>query len=269
MQDLTDQSINSVIEALVKKEASVFRKMIMRELATRIHTKLEGLKKTLSSELLANAQDEVNEDMPIAPSGPPMSSPMTKNPMTPGVVPTDAMPQKEPIPFKLPKVKASELRIVPTTAGSVRDDATLDPAVEKEFFLRSENYKNQEITIKQVGTGLGKPVRVYINGRRWEFFPGPKVAMSATKEYVDQLVKDARKDPELAIIMTQQIKNDKKSGVASVPAPVDAGKPNEMADADLKRKQMGGAYVPSVPKPKDPAAAPPTPPAGKAPPKKK
>jgi hypothetical protein len=260
MQDLNNQSVNSVIEALLKKEASLFRKMIMKELANRIHTKLEGLKKTLSSQLLADYQDEMNEDIPVSPSAPPSENPLKKNPMTPGVVSTDDMPKKEPVPgpMKLPKIKTSELRIVPTAAGSVRDDASLDPAIDKEFFIRSETYKNQEITIKQVGTGLGKPVRVYINGRRWEFFPGPKAAMSATREYVDQMVKDARKDPELAVIMTQQIMNDKKTGVAPVPAPTDAGKPNEIADAELKRKQaenLGKAVPP--------------PPGGKAPPKKK
>lgn len=252
MQDLTDQSIKSVIEALVKKEASAFRKMVMKELASRIHTKLEGLKKSLSAEFLAAADmaDDVSEELPISPSATHTSAPMTKNPMTPGAVPTDAMPQKEPVPGKvvpIKKIKPSDLRVVPTTAGSVRDDASLDPAIEKEFFLKSENYKNQEITIKQVGTGLGKPVRVYINGRRWEFFPGPKAAMTATKEYVDQLVKDVRRDPELATIMTQQIKNDMRSGVASVPAPVDAGKPNEIADAELKRKQL--KEPPAPPKP--------------------
>jgi hypothetical protein len=258
MQDLNNKSVNSVIEALLKKEASAFRRMIVKELATRIHTKLQGLKKSLSLELLANYQDEMNEDIPVSPSAPPSESPSKKNPMTPGVVSTDDMPEKEPVPgpVKLPKIKTSELRIVPTAAGSVRDDASLDPAIDKEFFIRSETYKNQEITIKQVGTGLGKPVRVYINGRRWEFFPGPKAAMSATREYVDQMVKDARTDPELGVIMTQQIMNDKKTGVAPVPAPTDAGKPNEIADAELKRKQAG--LLGKTPPPSG----------GKAPPKK-
>jgi hypothetical protein len=106
-----------------------------------------------------------------------------------------------------------------------------------------------------LGTGFGKPVRVYINGRRWEFFAGPKVAMKATKEYIDSMVKDVKKDPQLAANMTAQIKKDKAAGVAQVAAPVDAGKPNEVADADLKRKELEtGKPIEKKPQAKKPPA---------------
>jgi hypothetical protein len=135
-------------------------------------------------------------------------------------------------------MKAGDLKIVPTAAGSAKDDISLDPNFEKEFYHSSQKYKGQDVLIKQLGTGFGKPVRVYINGRRWEFFPGPKAAMKATKDYIDGMVKDVKKDPTLAANMTAQINKDKAAGVSQVAAPVDAGKPNEVADADLKKKEL-------------------------------
>jgi hypothetical protein len=62
--------------------------------------------------------------------------------------------------------------------------------------------------------------------------------MKATRAYVDGMVKDVKKDPTLAANMTAQIQKDKQAGVAQVAAPVDAGKPNEVADADLKKKEL-------------------------------
>ena len=52
------------------------------------------------------------------------------------------------------------------------------------------------------------------------------------------MVTDANKNPEMAANMTAQINKDKNAGVSQVAAPVDAGKPNEVADADLKKKEL-------------------------------
>jgi hypothetical protein len=52
------------------------------------------------------------------------------------------------------------------------------------------------------------------------------------------MLKDAKKDPTLGANMTAQINKDKNAGVSQVAAPVDAGKPNEVADADLKKKEL-------------------------------
>jgi|LauGreDrversion4_2_1035121.scaffolds.fasta_scaffold00039_53 hypothetical protein len=235
METDTDKLLKSVIETLIKKEAPKFKSLIQKELASRIYDKIEELKKALSGQIVTGVQDKKEEETPVAlpenlpgaPSAPPVTSP----------------------------TKAGDLRIVPTTAGAAKDDISLDPNFEKEFYHSSEKYKNQEVIIKQLGTGFGKPVRVYINGRRWEFFAGPKVAMKATKEYIDSMVKDVKKDPQLAANMTAQIKKDKAAGVAQVAAPVDAGKPNEVADADLKRKELEtGKPIEKKPQAKKPPA---------------
>jgi hypothetical protein len=220
----TDKLLKSVIETLIRKEAPKFKSLIQKELASRIHSKIEELKKALSGQIVTGVKQEtpqpLPENLPGAPSAPPVTTPM----------------------------RAGDLKIVPTAAGSAKDDMSLDPNFEKEFYHSKTNYKNQDILIKQLGTGFGKPVRVYINGRRWEFFPGPKAGLKAAKGYIDDMVKDAKKDPEMAANMTAQIKKDKNAGVTQVAAPVDAGKPNEVADADLKKKELEGGKPPVDPK---------------------
>ena len=221
----TDKLLRSVIETLIRKEAPKFKSLIQKELSARIHSKIEELKKALSGQIMTAPKEPqaLPENLPGAPSAPPVT----------------AAPN------------AGDLKIVPTAAGSAKDDMSLDPNFEKEFYHSNMKYKNQEILIKQLGTGFAKPVRVYINGRRWEFFPGPKTAIKSAKGYIDGMVKDAKKDPEMAANMTAQIKKDKNAGVAQVAAPVDAGKPNEVADADLKKKELEKG------KPADPKKAPP------------
>lgn len=212
----TDKLLKSVIETLIRKEAPKFKSLLQKELASRVHAKITELKKALSGGSTppedAQKPQALPENLPGAPSAPPVSAP------PPSIV----------TPMK---VKAKDLRIVPTSAGSAKDDMSLDPNFEKEFYHSSTKYKDQDITIKQLGAGFAKPVRVYINGRRWEFFTGPSVALKATKTYVDGMVADVKKNPALAVNMTAQINKDRAGGVSQVAAP-------EVADADLKKKEL-------------------------------
>jgi uncharacterized protein (UPF0147 family) len=256
MESDTDKLLKSVIETLIKKEAPKFKSLIQKELASRIHSKIEELKKALSGSIVTGVEDKKKEEKPVAlpenlpgaPSAPPAATPK-ENPNTTSDVPSPEQQKKEAEKAAEQQKKATEslakafkksgdLKIVPTAAGSAKDDISLDPNFEKEFYHSSQKYKDQEIVMKQLGTGFAKPVRVYINGRRWEFFPGPKAAMKASKEYIDQMMKDVSNDPNLAVGMTMQIYQDKQSGIAQVSAPVDAGKPNEVADANLKKKAL-------------------------------
>jgi hypothetical protein len=203
MEKDTEDILKTVIETLMKKEASKFRGLIQKELASKINGKIEELKKALSGQMMTSQKSpttvtEIGGPVPsgMSPSAPPAVSP----------------------------VRAGDLRIVPTAAGANKDDVSLDPNFEKEFFYKSYEYKGQNVIVKQVGTGFGKPVRIYINDRRWEFFPGPKTAEKATKEYIDMMVKSAKKDPELASAMTNKVKSDKKAGLAAAPPQADAAK---------------------------------------------
>lgn len=228
------QPLGNAVAAVGESDPVAFRDAVRSDLYARVRSLLGGMRSAVSEAILG-------ENLTGAPSAPPVTKPM----------------------------KAGDLRIVPTAAGAAKDDMSLDPNFEKEFFVKTIDYKNQKITIKQLGTGFGKPIRIYINDRRWEFFPGPKVGIKAAQTYIDELMKDVKKDPQLAAAMTQQIKQDKSAGVATVAAPVDAGKPNEVADAALKTKELktgipaGGKKAPAA-APK--AAKPPKPP---APPKPK
>jgi len=67
------------------------------------------------------------------------------------------------------------------------DDISLDPNFEKEFFIKEMDVDGHKVTIKQIGLGLSKPVRVYVDGNRWEFFAGPEAAMKAVKPYITSL----------------------------------------------------------------------------------
>lgn len=225
------------IDALGQSDPTAFRDAVYAALRARVRSSLSGMKAAVSESILG-------ENLTGAPSAPPTTKP----------------------------IKAGDLRIVPTAAGAAKDDITLDPNFEKEFFVKTIPYKNQKITIKQLGTGFGKPIRIYINDRRWEFFPGPKVGIKAAQTYIDELMKDVKKDPQLAQAMTAQIKQDKAAGVSTVPAAVDAGKPNEVADAavkhadaQLKHKELktgvpAGGKKPAAPKaPKPPAPPKPKP----------
>lgn len=231
------QPLATAIDALGQSDPSAFKDAVRALLYSRVRFSLSGMKAAVSESILG-------ENLTGAPSAPPTTKP----------------------------VKAGDLRIVPTAAGAAKDDITLDPNFEKEFFVKTIPYKNQKITIKQLGTGFGKPIRIYINDRRWEFFPGPKVGIKAAQTYIDDLMKDVKKDPQLAQAMTAQIKQDKAAGVSTVHAPVDAGKPNEVADAavkhadaQLKHKELktgvpAGGKKPAAPKaPKPPAPPKPKP----------
>ena len=215
MDEQTQDILKSVVETLMKKEATKFRGLIQKELAAKVHAKIEELKKALSSGTIGGQPSTVSE-IPMAPSAPVATSPSN----TAGAA--DAGGLGAPAPVK--PLKEKDIKIVPTAAGANKDDVSLDPNFEKEFYVNSYDYKGQKVIIKQVGTGFGKPVRIYINDRRWEFFPGPKAAEKATKAYIDTMMTDAKKDPELARDMTNKVMADKKTGAALPPPQADASK---------------------------------------------
>lgn len=215
MDEQTEDILKSVVETLLKKEATKFRGLIQKELAAKVHAKIEELKKALSTGVVGGEPSVVKE-FPMAPSAPAATSPIN----TAGAA--DAGGLGAPAPTK--PLKPKDIKIVPTAAGANKDDVSLDPNFEKEFFVSTYNYKGQNVIVKQIGTGFGKPVRIYINDRRWEFFPGPKTAEKATKLYIDGMMKDAKKDPDLARSMTDKVNADKRQGVAAAPPQADSAK---------------------------------------------
>ena len=210
MDEQTQDILKSVVETLLKKEAGKFRGLIQKELASKVHAKIEELKKALSGSAVTGdaATPKVVKEVggAMAPSAPPATTPSSDNSVPP------------PAPVK--PLAAKDIKIAPSPGAS--GDQTLDPNFEKEFFVNTYDYKGQKVVVKQIGTGFGKPVRIYINDKSWEFFPGPNAASSATKAYIDGMMKDAKKDPELARAMTDTVIGDKKKA-GQPPAP--AAKP--------------------------------------------
>ncbi len=68
-------------------------------------------------------------------------------------------------------------------------DGGLDPTIEKEFLVKTFQHEGKIVELKQVGLGLSRPIRVYIDGNRWNFFPGMESAEEMTKQYIEMTAK--------------------------------------------------------------------------------
>jgi len=64
-------------------------------------------------------------------------------------------------------------------------DDGLNPTLDKEFLMKTFQHNGKIVELKQVGLGMSRPIRVYIDGTRWNFFPGIESAMKMTKEYIN------------------------------------------------------------------------------------
>ena len=98
MENETSDILKTVIETLMKKEAQKFRGLIQKELASKVHAKIEELKKALSGGMMTQEKKVVTEIGGPVPSGMAPSAPPVTTP-----------------------VKAGDLRIVPTAAGANKD----------------------------------------------------------------------------------------------------------------------------------------------------
>lgn len=64
----------------------------------------------------------------------------------------------------------------------------VDPNMAKEFFIKDLEYKENTITLKTLGTGIGKPVVSYINGEQFEVFADKEVAEKESKQAIDRMI---------------------------------------------------------------------------------
>lgn len=65
------------------------------------------------------------------------------------------------------------------------EDNGLNPTLEKEFLVKTFQHNGKIVELKQIGLGLSRPIRVYIDGSRWNFFAGLESATEMTKEYIE------------------------------------------------------------------------------------
>ena len=66
-----------------------------------------------------------------------------------------------------------------------QQDDGLNPTLDKEFLMKTFQHNGKIVELKQVGLGMSRPIRVYIDGTRWNFFPGIESAVKMTKEYIN------------------------------------------------------------------------------------
>ena len=100
-------------------------------------------------------------------------------------------------------------------SASVNDpDIALDPRLDKEFFLKSLDVKGHKVTLKSIGVGPTKPVVAYVNGKRWEVFPGPKRATKEVKQYIktakpEELKPEPKPEPEAKPEVKSEVPEEK------------------------------------------------------------
>ena len=71
------------------------------------------------------------------------------------------------------------------TAEGDKEDIALDPEFQKEFFLKTFEYKGKVITLKKVGMGASAPVSAYVDGKRKDIFLTLKQARKGIKTIID------------------------------------------------------------------------------------
>lgn len=64
-------------------------------------------------------------------------------------------------------------------------DGGLDPSQEKEYLMKTFKHNGKIVELKQVGLGFSRPIRAYIDGKRWNFFPSVDKAVEMTTEYIN------------------------------------------------------------------------------------
>tara|TARA_R100000152_G_C6714739_1_gene141721 strand:- start:69 stop:788 length:720 start_codon:yes stop_codon:yes gene_type:complete len=85
--------------------------------------------------------------------------------------------EKAPAPAKAPEPEK--------TADS--PEIALDPRLEKEVYIDSFEVQGKNVVIKSLGLGPTKPVVVYVDDKRWEVFPGPRIAKREARRYVKKM----------------------------------------------------------------------------------
>lgn len=193
--------INNAVESLENSDAIGFKKLINDELSVRLYKRISLLKKEMQNqnEDAATEDADVTEAQTFAPSA-------AGGAKTGGGANSGAGQVLDPLDDDVMGEIESAFglgdEVDEEEVVAKDEDLSLDPNFEKEYFFKEMNYKGHKITIKQLGLGLSKPVRAYVNGKRWELFPGPDVAMKTTKTYVDEMISNEAKTS------TEQTEND-------------------------------------------------------------
>lgn len=194
-------NIKKAVETLLTKNPIEFKETIGNELSSRVFAAIKARKESVASGIALTQEESVvvSEAGLAAPSAPSSGGKVGKlgsersNSGAAGVADPldDDLRAELELAFGLGKESPKESEKI-----AKDDDLSLDPNFEKEFYMSETDYKGHKVMLKQVGLGLSKPIRVYVDGKRWEFFAGPEIAEKASHSYIDQLILTAKQDHE-------------------------------------------------------------------------
>jgi hypothetical protein len=126
----------------------------------------------------------------------------------------------------------------PAETQGTLSDPTLDPGLEKEYFMKTIEVGDHVITLKTIGIGRNKPVSVYIDGYRWEMFPGP---IKAEKETV-AFIKSDHFDKWLERFSTPAPEEDPADETDSSPSPdTEEGEAERPTEVDGEKDSGNGS----------------------------
>lgn len=195
------ENLQKAIDATKEKNAIDFKEVIAAELASRLYTAINTKKESISKTVTVSGE-EVPLEEPAAEEAP-VTEANVIAPSAPVAVGKVGIPGSERGNAgvgEVPDPLEGELKAEVENAFGLKgdtdkltakdDDISLDPNFEKEFYIKEMDYNGHKVTLKQIGLGLSKPIRVYVDDKRWEFFAGPEAAIKASKSYIDGLSKE-------------------------------------------------------------------------------
>lgn len=121
------------------------------------------------------------------------------------------------------QVSSSILEADDPAAAAAEADAEkqalfVDPMMAKEYFLVDIDYKGHTITLKTLGTGIGKPIISYVDAQQFEVFTDKEIAEKESKQAIDRMIqkgitdiKNLRKTPEQLKMEAEKAKQLQKS----------------------------------------------------------
>ena len=121
------------------------------------------------------------------------------------------------------EVSSSILEADDPAAAAAEADAEkqalfVDPMMAKEYFLKDIDYKGHTITLKTLGTGIGKPIISYVDAQQFEVFTDKEIAEKESKQAIDRMIqkgitdiKNLRKTPEQLKMEAEKVKQLQKS----------------------------------------------------------
>ena len=213
------ENIKKAVDATQEKNAIEFREVIASELAKRLYSALNTKKESISKSLSSDSPEPevaVAEASVGAPSAPATGGRV-------GILGSDRanagageVPDPLEVELKAEIESAFGLKNETDKAIAKDSDVSLDPNFEKEFYVKEMDYNGHKVVLKQVGLGLSKPVRVYVDNKRWEFFAGPELALKASKSYIDSFEADTNTEESVDAegdALTEKVELDARTRV--------------------------------------------------------